>query len=134
MNFTILEVLDRFSRCNSTTKYTGRRIARRGDSKSSNRQRVSAKSCDVFSGRWVYDNASYPLYKESDCPYMSDQLACNKHGRTDLGYQHWRWQPHDCNLKRCFLFLALFRLSFCCWHNDVFGLSYLNLYSDINTC
>ncbi|KAL3027295.1 hypothetical protein AAZX31_03G043800 [Glycine max] len=31
---------------------------------------------------------------------MSDQLACHKHGRSDLGYQYWRWQPHNCNLKR----------------------------------
>lgn len=59
--------------------------------------------CDVFSGKWVFDNSSssYPLHKESECPYMSDQLACQKHGRPDLDYQHWRWQPHPpCNLKR----------------------------------
>ncbi|VFQ71182.1 unnamed protein product [Cuscuta campestris] len=31
---------------------------------------------------------------------MSDQLACQKHGRPDRGYQYWRWQPRDCNLKR----------------------------------
>ena len=54
----------------------------------------------MFSGKWVFDNTSYPLYNESRCPYMSDQLACHKHGRSDLGYQYWRWQPHHCNLKR----------------------------------
>lgn len=54
----------------------------------------------MFSGKWVFDNSSYPLYNESGCPYMSDQLACHKHGRDDLGYQYWRWQPHGCNLKR----------------------------------
>ncbi|PKA67115.1 hypothetical protein AXF42_Ash004607 [Apostasia shenzhenica] len=57
-------------------------------------------SCDFFSGRWVYDNVSYPLYDEGSCPYMSDQLACKKHGRPDEEYQKWRWQPHGCNLKR----------------------------------
>ncbi|KAK9715968.1 hypothetical protein RND81_06G202400 [Saponaria officinalis] len=31
---------------------------------------------------------------------MSDQLACHKHGRTNLNYQYWRWQPNDCDLKR----------------------------------
>uniref|UniRef100_A0A6N2MYT8 Uncharacterized protein n=1 Tax=Salix viminalis TaxID=40686 RepID=A0A6N2MYT8_SALVM len=36
-------------------------------------------------GKWVFDSESYPLYNESDCPYMSDQLACHKHGRSDLG-------------------------------------------------
>ncbi|MCH82770.1 protein YLS7-like, partial [Trifolium medium] len=93
-------VLDRHCRCNSTRGYSGRKIARDGGSKSYGRRRVSSEKCDVFSGKWVFDNASYPLYNESDCPYMSDQLACHKHGRNDLGYQHWRWQPHDCNLKR----------------------------------
>ncbi|KAK1272342.1 hypothetical protein QJS04_geneDACA005968 [Acorus gramineus] len=56
--------------------------------------------CDVFSGKWVFDNDSYPLYDEGNCPYMSDQLACRKHGRRDLAYQKWRWQPNECNLKR----------------------------------
>ncbi|KAL6146257.1 hypothetical protein ACLB2K_056940 [Fragaria x ananassa] len=99
----VTEVLDRFSTCNSTREYSGRKIAwtdnltpeplhgGRGE---------SLESCDVFSGKWVYDNSSYPLYNESECPYMSDQLACHKHGRSDLDYQYWRWQPHNCNLKR----------------------------------
>ncbi|XP_031484944.1 protein trichome birefringence-like 35 [Nymphaea colorata] len=59
-----------------------------------------SNTCDLFSGKWVFDNASYPLYSERDCPYMSDQLACRKHGRPDSVYQNWRWQPHKCNLKR----------------------------------
>lgn len=63
-------------------------------------QTRNEKKCDLFSGKWVFDNSSHPLYNESDCPYMSDQLACHKHGRSDLGYQYWRWQPHDCDLKR----------------------------------
>ncbi|XP_027068763.1 protein trichome birefringence-like 35 isoform X3 [Coffea arabica] len=29
-----------------------------------------------------------------------DQLACHKHGRPDVDYQYWRWQPLNCNLKR----------------------------------
>lgn len=56
--------------------------------------------CDLFSGRWVFDNVSYPLYSERQCTYMSDQLACEKFGRRDLEYQNWRWQPHQCNLPR----------------------------------
>ncbi|THU58007.1 hypothetical protein C4D60_Mb03t09570 [Musa balbisiana] len=58
------------------------------------------EGCDVFSGRWVYDNSSHPLYEEASCPYMSDQLACRKHGRPDEEYQRWRWQPHGCNLNK----------------------------------
>ncbi|KAK3227397.1 hypothetical protein Dsin_007259 [Dipteronia sinensis] len=92
--------LDRFSRCNSTRKYSGWRNGWADPGEYSSRRSVSSESCDVFSGKWVFDNTSYPLYNESHCPYMSDQLACHKHGRSDLRYQHWRWQPHNCNLKR----------------------------------
>lgn len=95
------EVLDRFSKCNSTGEYSGRRIAwSSGSEPKSGHPRESSDSCDVFSGKWVFDNISYPLYNEAECPYMSDQLACHKHGRSDLGYQSWRWQPNGCSLKR----------------------------------
>ncbi|KAK9073034.1 hypothetical protein SSX86_007356 [Deinandra increscens subsp. villosa] len=56
--------------------------------------------CNLFSGKWVFDNKSYPLYKDRECEFMSDQLACNKFGRQDLSYQQWRWQPHYCDLPR----------------------------------
>ncbi|XP_027925641.1 protein trichome birefringence-like 34 isoform X1 [Vigna unguiculata] len=60
----------------------------------------SSSKCDLFSGKWVFDNQSYPLYKEQQCSFMSDQLACEKFGRKDLSYQNWRWQPHHCDLPR----------------------------------
>lgn len=63
--------------------------------------------CDLFSGKWVYDNTSYPLYKEQECSFMSDQLACQKFGRKDLEYQHWRWQPNQCDLPRFNLIIIL---------------------------
>ncbi|KAL6534415.1 hypothetical protein OROHE_013340 [Orobanche hederae] len=56
--------------------------------------------CNLFSGRWVFDNTSYPLYKERQCSFMLDDFACQKYGRKDLKYQHWRWQPHDCDVPR----------------------------------
>ncbi|KAF3793260.1 trichome birefringence-like 34 protein [Nymphaea thermarum] len=58
------------------------------------------RKCDPSSGRWVFDNQSYPLYPERRCSFMSDQLACEKFGRKDLRYQNWRWHPHDCSLPR----------------------------------
>lgn len=61
---------------------------------------TAAEGCDLFSGRWVFDNESYPLYKEKQCSFMSDQLACEKYGRKDLSYQYWRWQPYHCDLPR----------------------------------
>ncbi|XP_047966731.1 protein trichome birefringence-like 33 [Salvia hispanica] len=53
--------------------------------------------CDVFSGRWVWDEHR-PLYEEAECPYINPQLTCQEHGHPDTGYQHWRWQPHTCSL------------------------------------
>lgn len=93
--------LDRFSSCKSTVNYSGQKA--RWDInliQSDKHEKEKKNSCDLFKGKWVFDNTSYPLYKESECPYMSDQLACHKHGRPDLEYQYWRWQPHGCNLKR----------------------------------
>ncbi|CAH8269683.1 unnamed protein product [Arabidopsis lyrata] len=96
-----LEVLDRFSKCNSTKEYSGKKIGWVDPFEDPGLTAKDDQKCDVFSGKWVFDNSSsYPLHKESQCPYMSDQLACQKHGRKDLEYQHWRWQPHACNLKR----------------------------------
>ncbi|XP_047306705.1 protein trichome birefringence-like 34 [Impatiens glandulifera] len=57
-------------------------------------------SCDLFSGKWVFDNQSYPLYKDRECSFMFDDLACEKYGRPDLRWQQWRWQPNDCVLPR----------------------------------
>ncbi|KAK4483811.1 hypothetical protein RD792_011018 [Penstemon davidsonii] len=56
--------------------------------------------CNLFSGKWVYDNESYPLYKEQQCSFMPGDLTCEQNGRKDLNYQFWRWQPHDCDLPR----------------------------------
>ncbi|XP_042056315.1 protein trichome birefringence-like 34 [Salvia splendens] len=56
--------------------------------------------CDLFSGKWVYDDVSYPLYKEGECTMMEDSFACEKSGRKNLKYQNWRWQPHQCDLPR----------------------------------
>ncbi|CAI9115136.1 OLC1v1015973C1 [Oldenlandia corymbosa var. corymbosa] len=107
-----LEPLDKSSTCTWTKEYTGRRVlgndaisTRREDPgdggfNGEEEEEREGEECDFFSGRWVYDNTSYPLYNWQDCPYMSDQLACLKHGRPDSEYQHWRWQPHNCNLKR----------------------------------
>ncbi|OVA07840.1 PMR5 N-terminal domain [Macleaya cordata] len=92
--------LDRFTTCSSTRSYGSRNTRRVIRTLNPYDEGRNSGSCDVFSGKWVFDNTSYPLYNESRCPYMSDQLACHKHGRSDLMYQNWRWQPNDCNLKR----------------------------------
>ncbi|CAM8970759.1 unnamed protein product [Rhodiola kirilowii] len=92
--------LDRYSKCSATVEYSGRKAEWGGANKLTFDYRRKRAECDLFSGKWVYDNGSYPLYDEAKCPYMSDQLACHKHGRMDLDYQRWRWQPHGCELNR----------------------------------
>ncbi|KAK6943187.1 Trichome birefringence-like, N-terminal domain [Dillenia turbinata] len=56
--------------------------------------------CNLFSGKWVFDNKSQTLYNGTKCIYMSDEFACEKFGRKDLKYLKWRWQPHHCDLPR----------------------------------
>ncbi|KAL7255578.1 hypothetical protein ACSBR1_009671 [Camellia fascicularis] len=60
----------------------------------------SLQGCNLFSGKWVYDDKSFPLYKELECSFIDDGMACERFGRKDFNYQHWRWQPHDCDLPR----------------------------------
>ncbi|XP_047312886.1 protein trichome birefringence-like 34 [Impatiens glandulifera] len=79
---------------------SGGRRGNNGSDETEVKEHGKLKSCDLFSGKWVYDNVSYPIYKEQDCSFVNDQLACQKFGRGDLDYQHWRWQPHRCDLPR----------------------------------
>ncbi|KAL3654885.1 hypothetical protein CASFOL_000671 [Castilleja foliolosa] len=60
----------------------------------------SSKACNLFSGKWVYDNISYPLYNEKKCTFLDYEFGCVENGRKDLKYQNWRWQPHTCDLPR----------------------------------
>ncbi|XP_052210495.1 protein trichome birefringence-like 34 [Diospyros lotus] len=60
----------------------------------------SLSNCNLFSGKWVYDDNSHPLYREQTCSFKFDGLACERSGRKNLRYQHWRWQPNACDLPR----------------------------------
>ncbi|KAL7169559.1 hypothetical protein ACSBR2_034567 [Camellia fascicularis] len=71
-----------------------------GDQKILKTEGRSSRHCNLFLGKWVYDNKSYPLYTEQNCSYKFNGLACERSGRKDLNYQHWRWQPQDCDIPR----------------------------------
>ena len=33
-----------------------------------------------------------PLYNWSQCPFLSDQVSCQRNGRADFEYESWSWE------------------------------------------
>lgn len=61
-------------------------------------QRDSWKKCDFSVGKWVFDQ-TYPLY-DSNCPYLTTAVTCQKNGRPDSDYEKWKWKPLGCSIPR----------------------------------
>ncbi|CAN0896705.1 Protein trichome birefringence-like 6 [Linum grandiflorum] len=62
----------------------------------------SVKECSVFvdAGRWVYDPIGNPAYKPEQCPFLAEQVSCQRNGRPDSKYEKWSWEAEGCNLPR----------------------------------
>ncbi|KAK6114996.1 hypothetical protein DH2020_007265 [Rehmannia glutinosa] len=69
------------------------------DVNSSNFNDSLSKGCNVFDGKWVFDE-SFPLYNASQCPFAERGFDCLGNGRRDIGYLKWRWKPKNCEIPR----------------------------------
>ncbi|KAK9132043.1 hypothetical protein Scep_011571 [Stephania cephalantha] len=58
------------------------------------------EKCDIYNGRWVYDQKAHPMYETSRCPFLSNQVTCRKNGRPDHDYERWRWEAMNCEIPR----------------------------------
>lgn len=58
------------------------------------------KSCNIFDGKWVYDRKASPLYDQTKCPFLSDQVSCRRNGRRDFGYEKLNWEVTGCKVPR----------------------------------
>ncbi|KAL8039059.1 hypothetical protein ABFX02_10G010400 [Erythranthe guttata] len=76
------------------------RFAKNVDRKTGLSSNDSVFRCNLFSGRWVFDDIPYTLYEEKKCSFMMNEFACEKYGRKEFKYRNWRWQPHQCHLPR----------------------------------
>ncbi|XP_057956336.1 protein trichome birefringence-like 28 isoform X2 [Malania oleifera] len=63
-------------------------------------QKDEKKQCNIFDGKWVHDPEANPLYHGFQCPFLSDQVSCQRNGRPDSDYEKWGWVARECEIPR----------------------------------
>ena len=58
------------------------------------------EECNIFNGKWVYNPKASPLYSEPRCPFLSEQVRCQRNGRPDNEYEKWTWEAQGCEIPR----------------------------------
>ncbi|CAI9111082.1 OLC1v1011218C2 [Oldenlandia corymbosa var. corymbosa] len=61
---------------------------------------TGGETCELFKGKWIWDEKRPPLYTNLTCKTLPDKKNCLLHGRTDSDYIRWRWKPAGCELPR----------------------------------
>lgn len=56
--------------------------------------------CNMFDGKWVYEPKQSRLYEVAECPFLSDQVSCQRNGRIDFMYERWSWEAKGCKIPR----------------------------------
>ncbi|KAK6919172.1 PC-Esterase [Dillenia turbinata] len=64
------------------------------------KQHTQTMKCNIFSGKWVYKPKEYPLYKATQCPFLTEKSNCLKNGRQDSKYEGWSWENDECEIPR----------------------------------
>ncbi|RRT44472.1 hypothetical protein B296_00055738, partial [Ensete ventricosum] len=84
-------------------------------------------TCDLFDGRWVFDEST-PRYPPGSCPFIDSSFDCFGNGRPDQNYTKLRWKPKGCSIPRsevpslsALRFFRLFRF------DAVFGVKNIDL-------
>ncbi|XP_059663234.1 protein trichome birefringence-like 42 [Cornus florida] len=62
--------------------------------------KVENKYCNIFDGKWLYNPMQKPSYDKSKCPFLSNQVSCQRNGRPDSYYESWSWEAKDCQIPR----------------------------------
>ncbi|KAI3859119.1 hypothetical protein MKW92_026457 [Papaver armeniacum] len=62
------------------------------------RSSKNRQKCDLFTGKWVWDEDNAPYYTNATCSAVHVDMNCMKYGKPNMDYTKWRWKPNECEL------------------------------------